>query len=1125
MPGARSPYSGTSRKLVIASDVGTTYSGVSYAILDPGLEPEIKPVTRFPNKAQVGGDAKVPTVIHYGSDGFPCAIGAETEKEGFEALAGEEDWIKAEWKIIDLPPLPEGKTAIDVFADSLEYLDTCARRYIEETQIDGASLLSSGNVDFILSHPNAWEGAQQTMMRNAAIKAEPISDTLEGRRCISFISEGEASLDFCLDKNLTNEGIEQGEGVTIVDAGGGTLDICTYARRDGSAHDFEETAAAQSYFKDLYSSLVQHRSTLTLTQPLEFLKDTRFQEDIPFIVDKVDKTTKPAFRGPKDPQYIKFGNARDRDPALGIRGGQLKLDGSILAQFFEPSIECIVAAVKEQQKYSKKNVSTVFLVGGFAASDYLFAPLQARLEPQGFTVRRPDAHLNKAVPDGAIAHSLQPAATSRVSKYAYGVKASIWELRRLHTLWIRIQARISQCCIELPLENSAGNFHDVFEIRADISNMVKDLSPKTGKQYYEINFDIVILFGTTEFEAQFTWKEAGAIKRSEALSAQGLRHEAGVRLVDSGTLQFPSLQATSSLPSEMSTSISYAGTEHKLVIAFDVGTTYSGISYSILDPGREPEVKPVTRFPSRAKVGGDAKVPSVIYYDSDGIPQAIGAETEREGLEAIAEESQWVKTEWFKLHLRPRTRATETLGDEIPPLPQNKSAVDVFADFLRYLNKCARAYIEETHIEGHSLLSSGKVEFILSHPNSWEGAQQTLMRSAAIQAGLIPNTVKDRARVSFISEGEASLNFCIDKNLMNESIQQGNGVIIVDAGGGTIDVSTYARKDGSRNEYDEIAATQSYFNGSIFVTRAAAKYLQELLRGTRFQDDIRFMTDKFDKGTKLGFRDASDPQYIKFGRVSERDPSLNIRSGTLRLEGGLVAGFFEPSIEAIVNAAVSQRELSSKPVSTVFLVGGFSASDYLFWQVTKRLEPLGFAVYRPDAHLNKAVPDGAIISSLRSTVRTRVARYSFGVRSTVKYNAKIPEHRNRYDKCVEFGTRVSGKGEFRRSFFQDAVKKSQLGKQNKTTITVYRGPLSPPPTFIDEDPDNFREVFRVHADLTQAIKGLKKVKGSQGKYFRIVYDIVILFGATEFKAQYAWYENVWLCLLTTWWQSLLTFWF
>jgi hypothetical protein len=42
---------------------------------------------------------------------------------------------------------------------------------------------------------------------------------------------------------------------------------------------------------------------------------------------------------------------------------------------------------------------------------------------------------------------------------------------------------------------------------------------------------------------------------------------------------------------------------------------------------------------------------------------------------------------------------------------------------------------------------------------------------------------------------------------------------------------------------------------------------------------------------------------------------------------------------------------------------------------------------------------------------------------------------------------------------------------------------------------------------------LQKVTGSSGnRYFKLIYDIVILFGATEFKAQYAWYENVCLAV-------------
>ena len=45
-PMARTAYNGTSRKLVLAFDIGTTYSGAAYTLLDPGQVPQIVSVTK-----------------------------------------------------------------------------------------------------------------------------------------------------------------------------------------------------------------------------------------------------------------------------------------------------------------------------------------------------------------------------------------------------------------------------------------------------------------------------------------------------------------------------------------------------------------------------------------------------------------------------------------------------------------------------------------------------------------------------------------------------------------------------------------------------------------------------------------------------------------------------------------------------------------------------------------------------------------------------------------------------------------------------------------------------------------------------------------------------------------------
>jgi len=202
----------------------------------------------------------------------------------------------------------------------------------------------------------------------------------------------------------------------------------------------------------------------------------------------------------------------------------------------------------------------------------------------------------------------------------------------------------------------------------------------------------------------------------------------------------------------------------------------------------------------------------------------------KEGIYEIAEEEHWVKAEWygvlifeslrnpfsrktrFKLHLRSRVGAGRQVTDKIPPLPLNKTVVEVFADFLAYLLKCASSFIQDTHANGARLWESVKDQlyFVLSHPNGWEGPQQAEMRKAALLAKLIPDTTSGHARLSFVTEGEASLHFALQNGLPMGVMEDGEGVVIVDAGGGTIDISSYSKDvpGEATNRFEEVAAPQ-----------------------------------------------------------------------------------------------------------------------------------------------------------------------------------------------------------------------------------------------------------------------------------------------------------------------------
>ena len=112
--GTRKPYIGTTRSLVLALDVGTTFSGVSYAILEPSEVPKIHGVTRcvpplqhwsrtlalthnrFPGQEHVAGNSKIPSIMYYDANGELKAAGAEAEGASMVAEAEDEGWIKVE---------------------------------------------------------------------------------------------------------------------------------------------------------------------------------------------------------------------------------------------------------------------------------------------------------------------------------------------------------------------------------------------------------------------------------------------------------------------------------------------------------------------------------------------------------------------------------------------------------------------------------------------------------------------------------------------------------------------------------------------------------------------------------------------------------------------------------------------------------------------------------------------------------------------------------------------------------------------------------------------------------------------------------------------------------------------
>ena len=106
-------------------------------------------------------------------------------------------------------------------------------------------------------------------------------------------------------------------------------------------------------------------------------------------------------------------------------------------------------------------------------------------------------------------------------------------------------------------------------------------------------------------------------------------------------------------------------------------------------------------------------------------------------------------------------------------LPKGKTIVDVFADLMRYLFESTKTLFKTSESGGELKWASvsDSIELVLTHPNGWGGPEQAQLRTAAIRAGIVPDTPDGHSRVRFVTEGEASFNFCATETRAGRSLK------------------------------------------------------------------------------------------------------------------------------------------------------------------------------------------------------------------------------------------------------------------------------------------------------------------------------------------------------------------
>jgi hypothetical protein len=162
------------------------------------------------------------------------------------------------------------------------------------------------------------------------------------------------------------------------------------------------------------------------------------------------------------------------------------------------------------------------------------------------------------------------------------------------------------------------------------------------------------------------------------------------------------------------------------------------------------------------------------------------------------------------------------------------------------------------------------------------------------------------------------------------------------------------------------------------------------------------------------------------------------------------------------------------------------------------------------------VADGAVSFYLDRFVKTRVSKLTYGISCGIPYNSSNYEHlqrihdmyedfsgltriRNSFSVILAKGTAVAENTEFRCPYSRDRKKLAQLNYMSDPILGFYGAKA---PSWVDTTDDQMRTLCSVEGDTSRILK--KKHIGPRGQYYETSFDIVLIFGPAELKAQYSW---------------------
>ncbi|GAA5968763.1 hypothetical protein JCM21900_002748 [Sporobolomyces salmonicolor] len=346
--------------------------------------------------------------------------------------------------------------------------------------------------------------------------------------------------------------------------------------------------------------------------------------------------------------------------------------------------------------------------------------------------------------------------------------------------------------------------------------------------------------------------------------------------------------------------------------------------------------------------------------------------------------------------------------DEKERLYQGPKLREIYAEHMKHLVACTRAFFAESEPDGEStfLRLWPSCVFVISHPADWTVSETNYLREAMEEANLIPPDfapgklmfVKEPAAITYFSRSHT-------KDAEGTWLQNGESFALCDAAELRVSIVGYtvtALKPRLKLRTYEPMTCLPF--GAFAVLTASESSLARRLAKTKFKSSIftttlvdEFRAKVLPKFSGVGggghaffrLRIVSEGMEKEVKGATAIDAEAKTRDGWMTLSGQDVEGVFKLSIDAIVVRLASV--VPKGRAKHIVLAGGFGESPYLVRRLRETFEPQGVHLVIPEIPTHTAVSEGSLRFYLSETLRPRATRFRLGVEVALDWRTQYSE--------------------------------------------------------------------------------------------------------------------------------------